>query len=285
MNYKDDFAVFILSHGRADNLITLDALNKQNYTGKIYIIIDDTDKQIDEYKKIENERIKVIVFDKEKAAEKTDTIDNFKKMNIVVYARNKTWDIAEELGLKYFLVLDDDYVEFNCRYNKDDKLKSYHIKNLDEVFIYMLDFLIKTNADVVALAQSGDFIGGKDGTQIKKRILRKAMNSFFCRTDRRLEFKGSTNEDVTMYVLEGSRGKLIMTYTGISLTQQLTQQNKGGLTDIYLEQGTYVKSFYTVIASPSNVKVRSMGWKNKRLHHNVMWDYVAPKIINERYKK
>lgn len=285
MNYKDDFAVFILSHGRADNLITLDTLNKQKYTGKIYIIIDDTDKQIDEYKKLENDRIKVIVFDKEKAAEKTDTIDNFKKMNIVVYARNKTWDIAEELGLKYFLVLDDDYVEFNCRYNKDDKLKSYHIKNLDEVFKNMLDFLINTNADVVALAQSGDFIGGKDGTQIKKRILRKAMNSFFCRTDRRLEFKGSTNEDATMYVLEGGRGKLIMTYTGISLTQQLTQQNKGGLTDIYLEQGTYVKSFYTVIASPSNVKVRSMGWKNKRLHHNVAWNYVAPKIINERYKK
>ena len=59
---KNKFAVFILSHGRADNLKTLGTLRRQGYTGKIYVILDNEDDQIDEYKKIKD--IEVIVFDK-----------------------------------------------------------------------------------------------------------------------------------------------------------------------------------------------------------------------------
>lgn len=56
-----NFAVFILSHGRAGKVYTFDTLRKQGYTGKIYIIIDNEDEQESEYKK----RFKnVIVFDK-----------------------------------------------------------------------------------------------------------------------------------------------------------------------------------------------------------------------------
>ena len=46
-----NFAVFILSHGRANNIITLEALKAGNYTGKTYIIIDDEDNQADLVKK------------------------------------------------------------------------------------------------------------------------------------------------------------------------------------------------------------------------------------------
>lgn len=53
----------------------------------------------------------VYVFNKEEAMEQCDTMDNFEKHNIVLYARNKCWEIAKELGYKYFLVLDDDYTQ------------------------------------------------------------------------------------------------------------------------------------------------------------------------------
>ena len=36
----EDFAVFILTHGRADNVKTYKTLKRFGYTGKIYIIID-----------------------------------------------------------------------------------------------------------------------------------------------------------------------------------------------------------------------------------------------------
>ena len=46
---RDDFAVFILSHGRADNLITLKTILHCGYTGKYYIIVDNEDESIDRY--------------------------------------------------------------------------------------------------------------------------------------------------------------------------------------------------------------------------------------------
>lgn len=69
------------------------------------------------------------------------------------------------------------------------------------------------------------------------------------------------------------------------LTQEMTQQNKGGLTELYLDKGTFVKSFYSVIWSPSCVCVAGMGAKNRRLHHKIHWDNAVPKILNEKYKK
>lgn len=38
---RDDFAVMICSHGRAETLTTYDALKKHGYSGKIIIVIDD----------------------------------------------------------------------------------------------------------------------------------------------------------------------------------------------------------------------------------------------------
>ena len=47
---RTDFAVFILSHGRANRLLTVDALKKCGYTGKYYIILDNEDDSIQTYK-------------------------------------------------------------------------------------------------------------------------------------------------------------------------------------------------------------------------------------------
>ena len=40
-----DFAVFILSHGRANDIKTVNMLQKYHYTGKWYVVIDDEDDQ------------------------------------------------------------------------------------------------------------------------------------------------------------------------------------------------------------------------------------------------
>lgn len=49
MNEK--FAVFILSYGRPNNIITLNTLKKCGYTGEWYIVIDNEDDTADEYYK------------------------------------------------------------------------------------------------------------------------------------------------------------------------------------------------------------------------------------------
>ena len=130
------------------------------------------------------------------------------------------------------------------------------------------------------MAQGGDFIGGKDSKNFRKGILRKAMNSFVCDTERPFKFVGRINEDVNTYVTLGSRGDLLFTICNVSLVQTRTQSSKGGMSDVY-EDGTFLKSMYTVMMAPSCVCIKEMGGKNKRIHHHIDWEHAVPKIIRE----
>lgn len=284
MRKNKTFAAFILTNGRADKVITYKTLRDCGYTGKIYIVIDDEDKTANQYRKIYGDD--VVVFSKREYEGKFDIGDNFNHRKAVVFARNAIFDIAKSLNIDYFVVLDDDYNNFSYTYDMEGNFKQRTIKNLDSVFDIMLDFLKNTNSLTIAMAQRGDFVGGKDNDIIRGEVLkRKAMNSFFCRTDKPFQFFGRINEDVNMYVTYGSRGEIILQPPQVALNQLTTQTNSGGLTDIYLDYGTYVKSFYSVLFCPSFVSVRLMGTAHKRLHHSIKWGNAVPKIIDESYKK
>jgi hypothetical protein len=283
MKKNKNYAVFILSHGRANNVITVNTLREQGYTGRIYIICDDLDEQIPLYQQNYGKE-NVLIFNKLYAMSITDTADNFNDKRAVVYARNMCHSIAKELGLEYFLELDDDYTMFDVRYDNNGKMGYKRIKNLDNLFYKIFDYLDSSGAKAIAMAQGGDYIGGVNSS-MKDGLKRKVMNSFFCRTDRPFQFYGKINEDYTAYTLLGSRGDLFLTLMELSLEQLQTQSNSGGLTDIYLNLGTYVKSFYSVIFMPSAVKVSVMGNRFMRIHHKTKWNNCVPKIINEKYKK
>ena len=281
---RDDFAVFILTHGRADTVFTKKTLDGHGYTGKIYYIVDSEDDQVEKYKAnfgAEN----VIVFDKQKAVDRTDTMDSFNEHRAIVYARNECFRIAKKLGLTYFLELDDDYTGVEYRYIYGGKLKGTRQKDLDSVFDWMIDFLDASGAKTVALAQGGDFVGGADGGNFGKGCTRKAMNSFFFRTDNPVEFRGTMNEDVVTYTTEGSRGNLFLTYTKTMIKQAPTQSIKGGMSEAYLDGGTYLKSFYAVMSMPSAVKVGLMTSGHSRIHHRVKWDHCVPKIVSEKWRR
>jgi hypothetical protein len=227
----------------------------------------------------------VIVFDKLERAKKTDTPDLSEDRRTIIYARNECFDIAKRLGFRYFLELDDDYTQFMYRYALDGKLCMKQATDLNELFEYMLRFLDDTGAITVAFAQGGDMIGGVDNGNFKKKLLRKAMNTFFCDTEKYFQFVGRINEDVNTYTSFSNRGILLFTYTGVMITQHTTQTNAGGMTETYLDMGTYTKSFYSVIYSPQAVKVAEMGDKHRRIHHLINWDKCAPCILNEKWKK
>lgn len=280
---REDFAVFILSHGRAENVITWDTLTRCGYSGKRFVIIDDEDDQEPIYRKLYGDS--VIQFCKKEAAERSDTMDCSKERNIVLFARNECHRIAKDLGLKYFLVLDDDYATFMLRYKDQGKFKGVRISNMDELCDKFIEFLETSGALTVAFSQGGDFIGGIGNKRIEKGLLRKAMNSFFCKTDRPFKFLGRINEDANAYVLLGSRGELFFTVCRVMLVQTQTQQQAGGLTGAYLDHGTYVKSFYSVICMPSAVVVNAMGAHHRRMHHCVRWDNCVPQILSERWRK
>ena len=279
------FAIFILTHGRPDDVITINTLRRNGYTGDVFLIVDDEDESVGRYRELYGD--KVIQFCKKDAAAITDEADTLSDRRSIVYARNVCYSIASDLGLTHFAQFDDDYSEFIHRF--DDMGRYYsaglRIKNLDKVFSAMMDFLDSTPLKTVALAQGGDFIGGASGGDPSSVPKRKAMNSFFCRTDRPIKFFGRFNDDVNAYVVLGGRGDLFMTIMLASLNQKPTQSVDGGATELYKRFGTYVKSFYTIMMAPAAVKIRVMGSVNKRLHHNVNRNKAVPKIIRESNRK
>lgn len=282
---RNDFVAFILTHGRPEKVYTIDALRNAGYTGRIVLVIDNEDKTADQYYE-KFGREDVVMFDKLKKSKEFDTIDIGRDRRAIVYARNACFDIAKDLGYKYFLELDDDYTNFRQRFIKDNgQFGSWYLKDFDAVVDCMLEFLETSGALTVAFAQTGDFIGGSGSKVFKDKLARKAMNSFFCKTENKFDFIGRINEDVNTYVNLGSKGNLFFTVSDMSLDQTQTQANSGGMTELYLNAGTYVKSFFTVISNPSSVKLYTVGSSHKRIHHSINWEHAVPKIISSHYKK
>jgi hypothetical protein len=284
----DNFGALILTHGRPDNQKTATALRKHGYTGPIVYLIDDEDPTAERYFELYGDS--VVQFSKEVYSQLIDECDNFTNRRSILYARNASYDIAKSLGWTHFIQLDDDYGSFVWKFNRNLEYKEYYVNHLDGVFSAFVRFLESTNVATIAMAQGGDFIGGGMSRMAKSLNIgtpfrRKAMNTFVCTTERRIDFVCRINEDVSTYTWRGSVGMLFFTTNLCMVHQTETQTNPGGLTEFYLQNGTYVKSFYSVICMPSSVKISAMSSNHARIHHKVTWRNTVPAILDERHRK
>jgi hypothetical protein len=284
---ESNLCVFILTHGRPNNVVTYNTIRKSGYNGQVFLVIDNEDETANQYRSkfgAEN----VIMFDKAKTARNFDEFDNFEDRRTIVYARNECFKIAKRLGYEYFLELDDDYTKFGFRsctiedYNFYGSWVSIN-STLELAFNATLEFYKAISAKSIAFSQGGDWMQKFAGDLAFSR--RKCMNTFFCATSRPFDFVGRINEDVNTYTWYQSQGNLFLTIPLIQVCQKQTQHNAGGMTDIYLNQGTYIKSFYSIICSPNCVSIRIMGSTNRRMHHKVNWDCAVPMLIDEKHRK
>ena len=285
---SDSFCAFIISHGRPDRVITLRTLRKAGYTGPAFIVCDNEDKTIEDYRKNYGTGM-VLVFDKPHYASLVDSCDNFQNRRTTTHARNACFDLAKERGFEYFLVLDDDYTSFSFIGKSQKNTNDIKIRNIDLIFHKIVEFIKPHDSiDSVCFMQSGDTIGGMVNYDVWNRIFpfqkRKAMNSFFCKTACRFWFFSRLNEDVNTYLGLGMRGRLFMTLPQLLIQQKQTQATAGGMSEAYLASGTYVKSFYSVMLYPSFAKVTAPKSMN-RLHHKISWNNAVPKIIGEEHRK
>lgn len=283
---RSDFGAFILTNRRPTKQITVETLRRGGYSGRLYLIVDDEDPTRAEYEKLYPGQ--VVVFNKASVVAQTDNADQGRDLRSIIYARNACWDIARSLGLAYFVQLDDDYSAMLYRRHgsKDGELGYYGwtIRSLDATFEALVRFLETTPALTIAMSQGGDHFGNPNG-RLGSRLMRKAMNSFVCRTDRPFRFFGRLNEDVNTYTTLGGRGLLFFTYFQLQLNQLQTQSNPGGLTEAYRDAGAYQKPFYTVMHAPSCTRIVTMGRTDRRLHHRINWTCAVPKIIAEKHRK
>jgi hypothetical protein len=284
MENNKNLCIIIISHGRPNDIHTLKTLMEAGSKIPTFILIDNYDKTVNQYFK--NYKDKVFIFDKDKYSSKVDQYDNFNNLRTTTHARNACFDLSKDLGYKYFLVLDDDYTKFRFRIDS----KMFHskrgpsvIKDLDKIFYLVLNYYINCNFKSICLAQGGDFLGIEGNFYRKDGPKRKAMNSFFCSIDRPFKFISRLNEDVNTYMSLGHKGDVFLTIPFVQIEQKPTQQTKGGMTESYLDNGTYIKSFYTVLCRPDCTKLSLM--VGNRLHHLINWKNATPMIIDDKHKK
>lgn len=280
MNYN--FACMIISHGRPNNIPTVSSLKKSGYSGKIYILIDDEDETIEQYK--HNYR-NVIVFNKQYFIDKNDLLFNKSLRKVAVHARNAAEYIAKELDLDYYLLLDDDIVNFHYRY-ADNKLHSKKFYNLDFAFDEYIKYMNNANIATIGLAHDGMFLGGnikmfEQPQHSKNRIL---ANAFIRNMRYEVHWGPDMCEDFITSINENNKSNVWITlpFIGIHCKKQgmKKQKSDGGNSEAYLVDGNYGVAKFAVLSLPNCYKLSPNMW-----YRCLSYDTIVPKIISQKYKK
>lgn len=276
---KNNFAIFIISHERADRQLTYNLLRRCNYTGKIYIVVDDEDKELELYHELYPDEL--IVFSKdEMLKDGVDTVDNFRNKKTALLPSNFCFEYAKSLRLDYFLKLDDDLRDLMYRYVDEGKLKASKFTRMDDIMAVLIDFMEKTKVDCLSFGNAGSYIGGANG-RFKEKIGRNNAGSFLFKTDTDIRFLGTRQEDYNIVAKYSQVGRLFFEILDLCITTSQRGDNKGGCAEDYKDTGMYVVNFYSIIVAPSCTKIGFKKDFNIRRNYNAM----CPKIINERWKK
>ena len=277
----NECAIFILSNGRPDKVKTYDYL-KASFGGDVYILCDDQDETLPDYK--DKFGSKVIVFDKDEWVKKSDPMDNFNSKKSVLYARNAVFEIANAMGYRYFAMADDDIKDLQFRYEQDGKLLAKPVSNLDKVIDYIVQLMNDTAISYFSFGTDKNFIGGVQNRNFQKKVIDKVYNFIICKSGQQHSYKGIMNEDEIHNVISLSTGVLLKSLTAIQIVMEPVGKGEtGGNSETYKENGyySYTRNFYPIIACPFlELKPNSKGFifgADRNLY--------TPKILAEELKQ
>ena len=277
----NECAIFILSNGRPDKVKTYDYL-KASFSGDVYILCDDQDETLPDYKNKFGS--KVIVFDKDEWVKKSDPMDNFNSKKSVLYARNAVFEIAAAMGYRYFAMADDDIKDLQFRYEQDGKLLAKPVSNLDKVIDYIVQLMNTTAISYFSFGTDKNFIGGVQNRNFQKKVIDKVYNFIICKSGQQHSYKGIMNEDEIHNVISLSTGVLLKSLTAIQIVMEPVGKGEtGGNSETYKENGyySYTRNFYPIISCPFlELKPNSKGFifgADRNLY--------TPKILAEEVKE
>ena len=281
-----DFAIFIISHNRADTITTVDAIQKHNYTGKWYIVLDDLDKSVADYRERFGED-KILVFDKMKFVAQTDTGMSEPLINFAVFARNAVEQFAKDLGYRFFGVFDDDILRFRHRYVDNGKLLSVSVVDLDAIVSVYLDLVSLDNIACVSFGTAVSYAGGKESYERFSAASRRMCFQAMLRDiTKPVDWRLNMYEDL-ITPLDNRTTNLVwlqLLEVEFDVVSGIGQGKvKGGNSDVYNTYNAFKQVMFPVLTAPdcNYVIVKNSRFRTKTKSS----EYVFPKIISERYKK
>lgn len=274
---REDFAVFIISHGRADRVETYDMLKNTGYTGKIYIVLDDEDKS-DYQARFEADSI--LYYSKAQYREETEVcrvVDG-----CATYARNAVEHLAKEMHLKAFMVADDDLLRLRYRYDEAGVLKSLSIKQgLDDILSAYIDFIIENSVACVSFGTANIYMKGIRPEAVSNNRL--PFNCFIRNAEYDWTWKAEIYEDAVTDILESWNGDFAMQLPFVQCDMcPMDVGAKGGMTDVYTAISQYEKNFPVLIYAPSCVR---LGLGKRNFIYSVANKNAFPKLISSGNKR
>lgn len=282
-NYS--YTVFIISHGSPSVCKTLDVLKSMNFNSEYFIVIDDEDSSIEEYKSNYNN---LLIFEKRKYIEETETIMHPKNSCSAVYVKNFIEDYCQLNHIKAFIIIDDDMKKLRYRYLENDKLKSCDIININSIFSEYVKYMIESDIDGLCFGMHTMYMN----KVLEPNRRRFMSNIYFRNGKRKLNWVSQIYDDLNTCVYYSNYGHVYLMLPQIQMEFepqyfQIQNMNKnnfknGGLTDLYNGYDSFKRAFLTTIIQPSSAK--------PFLHKNVFLmslsnDNTFPKIISHNYKK
>jgi len=272
MNLDYNFAIFILSHNRANKIETLQMIQKYNYSGKWFIVISTDDSQLCDYKKfIPSDNL--LIFNKSETLRYTDLLTNKFVNNASIYAIN----YARQHNIDYFIEADDDIQKIYHRFEENGKMKQKEISNLDDVINPLIDFIsMAENIKSINPAINSGFFGGVNGV-FKKGLDHYSFQFMLCKKSIPF-FRGIRTEDRQQSHYYTTRtSELFLTFFGLSFESPQMASNSGGIQ--YMKDGNVNPYTYILLTSPSCIRLKE---GNKKIIYK---NKAFPKIISCKFKK
>ena len=285
---RDDFAVFICTHGRPDKQLTLNAILQCGYTGKWYLVVDNADKTIQQY--IDNFGAdKIIVFDKNYYINsgRYDNGDNKLHDKCILYAKRAVEDIAKECGFTYFIIADDDITKITIRCPQQNRLARIRITDLDAVLDAHI--MLMENTDIVCLGFGNvtHYFGGIATFSDKNLSQRRLPYQLLLRSGAHEVnwLSWFAEDDVTEYQ-SSMLGNLwlVSLYVMYEIEPVGDTSVAGGMVDTYKQYDMFSLQFNAVKYCPRRISLcnhRINGKIVMRRHNEICF----PKIISGRYRK
>lgn len=277
------FAVFILTHGRPNNQLTVKSLQDVGYTGDLYLVVDDQDDTYDEYVRVWGAD-RVILFLKDYFIGNTDTGLHTPVPKFAVFARNAIEYIAKSMGYQTFLMLDDDITKLRIRLPHGDSLRSYQFNgHFGEIIDKAVDFVLDCDIACMGLGFCNLYIGGVGNFNKENPRQRLCAEAFIRNTAHPISWRLNMVEDLITSIDAAMNGDVWFQFLPIQCEIKMSEGAvDGGNSDVYRQLGMYRISFMPVIAYPSSNAVRL---SKKSWASTTTPDKCVPKILSSRYRK
>jgi len=271
--------IFIPSYKRHDNNKTVKYFKKIGWDpSKLHVVIDDECGQIDLYEEqCKKDGVNLHIVSFEEAVRRFDFVHRPNPARRAAgMFRNLFHDIVREKGIDFFIVIDDDTINYQFRPFGVYKRRAT-FDDINTTFEAVKEFMQRQRIGVFGLSQGGDMFARYDTRLMRKKV----MNTTFY--DTRFIYageKGIQDDDTSQFAGIMNEGYFTGSLaSGIVLVQTQSAKAKGGLTEAYEDLKLLSKAMICPIQFPSAIRGERQKMNGNRLHHRINYRYLMPCLI------